>query len=141
MAWLRGCWHGLVNQRDFGEQWSAPAGGIMVGIGHTAMQGRTLDYQYLRLESRPDGVYYVAIAKGRKEQTFRLADVRRDEANGAQVFTFDNVASEFPQHLVYHRGAEGWLYAGIDGQISGVDRKVTYPMRHVSCETGALLGQ
>ncbi|HEY1326432.1 MAG TPA: DUF6265 family protein [Casimicrobiaceae bacterium] len=141
LAWLQGCWHGNVNQRDFSEQWSAPAAGTMVGIGRTVMQGRTLDSQHLRIESRPDGVFYVATADGKQEQRFRLVDTEHDEASGAETFTFDNVAAGFPRHITYRRGAEGWLYAGIDGTLSGQERKVLYPMRHVSCESGDLLAQ
>jgi len=52
MAWLQGCWRGTVNQREFREQWLPPAGGMMIGASHTVMQGRTQDYEYLRLEAQ-----------------------------------------------------------------------------------------
>ena len=139
LDWLQGCWRGTVNQREFREQWLPPGGGMMIGAGHTVMQGRTQDYEYLRLETRPDGLYYVAVPSGEKEATFRLSGVARDEVNGADIWTFNNVVAGFPQRIVYRRGAEGWLYAGIEGTLNGEERKVLYPMRRVNCETGEIL--
>src|SRR5215831_18899700 len=37
LAWLRGCWLGNVNRREFLEQWSPPRGGMMVGFSHTVV--------------------------------------------------------------------------------------------------------
>lgn len=139
LDWLGGCWRGTVNQREFREQWLPAGGGMMIGAGHTVLQGRTQDYEYLRLEARGDGLYYVALPSGQKETTFRLAGTARDEASGADIWTFANVAEGFPQRIVYRRGAEGWLYAGVEGTLNGEERKVLYPMRHVSCESGELI--
>jgi hypothetical protein len=139
LEWLSGCWRGTVNQREFREQWLPAAGGMMIGAGHTVLQARTQDYEYLRLEARADGLYYVALPSGQKEASFRLAGTSRDEVSGADIWTFANVAEGFPQRVVYRRGAEGWLYAGIEGTLNGEARKVLYPMRHVSCETGELI--
>jgi len=139
LEWLSGCWRGTVNQREFREQWLPAAGGMMIGAGHTVLQARTQDYEYLRLEARPDGLYYVALPSGQKEASFRLVGTTRDEASGADIWTFANVAEGFPQRIVYRRGSEGWLYAGIEGSLNGEERKVLYPMRHVSCETGDLI--
>jgi hypothetical protein len=159
LAWLRGCWRGEVNRREFLEQWSPARGGMMVGISHTVttqkFQGtvkekmdavgkakagpsneKTQDYEYLRLESRPDGVYYVAIPSGKKEVAFKLTDVADNQ--GARLFTFSNAVDEFPQRIVYgHAG--GWLYAQVMAKAGEAGRDVTYPMQHVDCATGAIL--
>src|SRR5262249_4481894 len=79
--WLRGCWLGSANRREFFEQWSPQRGGMMVGFSHTVVapkfQGgtvkekleaagkitadpthdKTQDFEYLRLEQRADGIY------------------------------------------------------------------------------------
>ena len=160
LAWLRGCWRGEVNRREFLEQWSPPRGGMMVGISHTVVgakfQGalkekmdtagkakadagkeRTQDYEYLRLEARPDGVYYVAVPSGKKEVAFKLTDVADDK--GAKVFTFTNSVDEFPQRIAYRHGSEGWLYAQDTGKPDEAGKDVTYPMQHVDCATGAVV--
>jgi uncharacterized protein DUF6265 len=139
LAWLAGCWHGNVNQREFREHWLPMGGGMLVGAGQTVTQDATQDYEYLRLEARPDGVYYVTLPSGQKESTFKLTGTATDDKENAQTFTFTNAADEFPQRIVYRRGGDGWLYASIEGTSSGAERKVIYPMRHVSCETGEVL--
>ena len=136
LAWLEGCWRGAVSQREFRERWPL-RGGMMVGAGQTVMQDKTQDYEYLRLEARPDGVYYVTLPSGNRESVFKLATVAPDERN--TVYTFNNVVDEFPQHVVYVRATEGWLYASIEGKLKGEDRKVTYPMRRIGCESGELI--
>jgi len=137
LAWLAGCWRGSVNQREFREQWMPLRGGMMVGVSHTVMAGKTQDFEYLRLESRPDGEYYVAIPAGKAETLFKLTGKTRDGDD--EIFTFANRVNEFPQTIIYRRGTLGWLYAHVEGTISGAERKVIYPMRRTDCETGEVI--
>jgi hypothetical protein len=133
-AWLAGCWEGKANQRDFREEWLPLRGDVMVGASQTAMQGKTLSYEYLRLEPRADVVYYISAPSGKKETPFRLSDKKVDGDN--EIFTFENVSGEFPQRITYRHATEGWLYAYVEGEINGERKQVIYPMRHVDCQTG-----
>jgi hypothetical protein len=135
LDWLSGCWRGSVNERLFREHWLPLAGGMMVGAGQVVMQGRTIDYQYLRMEARDDGVHYVIFGENGQHADFRLASIARDEANEATVFTFERPGGAFPQRVVYRRATKGWLYASVEGTLSGKERNVIYPMRRVDCET------
>ena len=137
LGWLEGCWRGEVNRREFREYWLPLRGGMIVGAGHTVMQDKTQDFEYMRIEARPDGVYYVVAPSGKPESSFKLATIT-DDSNGSE-FTFVKAADEFPQRIVYHRGVEGWLYASIEGKANGEERKVIYPMRRVGCESGELI--
>ena len=159
LAWLRGCWKGSVARREFREQWMPPRGGMMVGISHTVvapkLQGsmqqrletvgkeeesaadKTQDFEYLRLEIRRDGVYYVDVPSGKTERAFKLTGVGED--NGAELYTFTNPVDEFPQRIVYRRGKEGWLYAQVMAKPGTGAKDVIYPMRHVDCLTDAFL--
>src|SRR5688500_734656 len=58
-AWLEGCWRGEVNRREYREHWLPLRGGLMIGVSHTTSEGKTQGYEYLRLEPRADGVYYI----------------------------------------------------------------------------------
>ena len=145
-SWLRGCWAGKVAQFDFVESWLAERGGMMVGIGQTIVPNtkpasgfKTQDYQYLRLEERPDGVYYVAIPSGKKEIAFKFTSV--GEELGREAYTFTNPTDEFPKKIVYMRGKEGWLFAKVAGEVAKHPKEVTYPMQHVDCLTGTLLSE
>lgn len=142
LAWLRGCWAGKVEQWDFGEQWQPPRAGMMVGVSQSIVQDRTHggewhvdDYTYLRLEARPDGVYYVAIPAGKKELSFKLTATQMDQ--GDKVFTFTAAAEGYPQRILYRHTKAGSLFAHVAGKVDGRDKEVIYPMHHVDCVTGA----
>jgi hypothetical protein len=137
LEWLGGCWGGTVNQRDFREQWSPLRGTILLGVGSTVYQGKPQSYEYLRIEPRADGVYYVALPSGQKEAAFRLASITTDDKD--TIFTFENADHDFPQRIQYRRGTEGWLYATVEGKLNGEDKKIIYPMRRIDCETGEFI--
>jgi hypothetical protein len=137
LAWLDGCWAGTVNQRDFREQWSPMRGGVLIGFGSTVFQAKLQSYEYLRIEPRTDGVYYVAIPSGQKEDAFKLVSITTDDKD--TIFTFSNPDHDFPQRIIYRRGTGGWLYATIEGTLKGEDRQVIYPMRRIGCESGAFI--
>jgi len=138
LAWLEGCWRGVANDREFREHWLPLRGDLLVGVSHTVMEGKTVGFEYLRLESRGPDVFYINSTPGQKELPFRLAEVTSVE-NGAVEFRFANPDLSFPQKLAYRRASEGWLYASVEGRSNGVERKLVYPMRHIDCGTGDLI--
>jgi hypothetical protein len=141
LAWMHGCWEGKVNQRDFREEWLPLAGDMMIGVSQTTLRGKTVDFEYLRLEPRPEGVFYVAAPSGKDEAAFRLAG-QSTAVGGDEVFTFVNATPgvEYPQRIIYRHASEGWLYATVEGKIKGADKQVIFPMRRVDCQTGVVAG-
>ena len=137
LAWLSGCWRGEVNKREFREFWHPLRGNVMVGVSRNALPERTISFEYLRLEPRADGVYYVTASMGRNESAFKLASTKRDGTD--EIFTFQRGGTEFPTSLTYRRGGGGWLYVEVAGQAQGKDHKVTYPFRRVGCESGEFI--
>ena len=137
LAWLEGCWQGNVNQREFREQWLPLRAGLLIGAGQSVMRGRMLDYQFLRLEPRADGIYFTQFSGDRKEVSFKLASTTTDDKD--TIFTFASTGDGFPARLTYRRGVEGWLYQTIEGPLNGSERKVIYPLRRVDCESGELI--
>ena len=138
LAWLEGCWSSDVNKRETREHWLPLRGDLLLGMSQTVTQGKTQDYEYLRMESRPDGVYYVVLPSGENATSFKYegtsAVVMGDRTDDEFVFT--NSTLEFPNKIVYRRAREGWLYVSVEGKVKGNDKEVTYPMRRISCETG-----
>ena len=137
LSWLSGCWRGSVNQREFLEHWLPLRGNLMIGASHTVTQDRTQNFEYVRIESRADGLYYVAHPSAGKDLSFRLAERQVDGPD--TIFTFANDAHDFPQRIVYRRGTEGWLYIHVEGRVQGEERKVIYPLRRIDCESGDLI--
>lgn len=140
LAWLEGCWAGTVNQRTFREQWTPVRGNMLLGVGSTVYQGKMQNYEYLRIEARPEGVFYVALPSGQKETPFKLTAIAPDDQQ-ATLYTFSNAANDFPQEIIYRRATEGWLYATIQGKLKGEDRKALFPMRRIDCESGDFIRQ
>lgn len=139
LGWLAGCWTGTVNQRSFREQWSPVRGNMLIGASSTVHQGKVQDFEFLRIEQRPDGVFYIASPGGKGETAFKLGTTTSDQFD--TVYTFSNGANEFPQEILYRRASEGWLYATIQGILKGQERKVIFPMRRIDCESGEIIRQ
>ena len=141
LSWLQGCWASDVNKRETREHWLPLRGNLMLGMSQTVIQGKTQDYEYLRMESRPDGVYYVVLPSGQNATSFKfegktvvtMGDRSDDE------FVFTNATLEFPSKIVYRRARQGWLYVSVTGKVKGNDKEVTYPMRRISCDTGEVI--
>ena len=116
-------------------------GGMLIGVSQTVMRGKMQDYEYLRLESRPDGVYYVAAPSGKAEAAISAggADRGQDGRPERHDLHLRQSRPEFPQRIIYRRASEGWLYATVEGKVGGADRQVIYPMRRVDCESGELI--
>jgi hypothetical protein len=112
-------------------------GNLLVGAGHTVTGARTQDFEFLRIEPRADGVYYVAMPSGQREAAFRMGERTTDGAD--TIFTFTNPAHDFPQTIVYRRGTGGWLYVHVEGKLAGEERRIIYPFRRVDCESGEFI--
>jgi hypothetical protein len=137
LAWLAGCWQGNVNEREFRETWLPLRGGMLIGAGQQVLRGVMQDYEFLRIDARPDGIHFTQFSGDRKESSFKLSATTAD--GNDTIFTFANTTAAFPARLVYRHGAEGWLYETIEGPLNGSDKKVIYPLRRVDCETGELV--
>ena len=124
-------------QREFREFWHPPRGNLMVGVSRTALPERTISFEYLRLEPKADGIYYVSGSPGKPESAFKLVQGARD--GNDEIYTFKRGGADFPSTLVYRRAGGGWLYIEVAGQVKGRDDKVTYPFRRVDCETGEFI--
>lgn len=124
-------------QYEFREHWLPLRGGLMVGAAHVVFQGKSQEFEYLRLETRPDGVYYIAIPSGKKETPFKLTTVAVEDMD--TIFTFTNPIDEYPQRIIYRRGIDGWLYATVEGKTGSKEQKVIYPMRRIDCQTGSFI--
>ena len=118
------------------------SGAMMIGVSQTVERGVTQSFEYLRLEPRAEGVFYVAIPAGKTETAMRFEGETVDKTldRNDAVFTFVNPKQEvFPERISYRRATEGWLYASVEGKVNGAERKATYPMRRINCESGEFI--
>ena len=122
LSWISGSWRTAPGGKvQIEEQWMAPAGSSMLGMSRTVSGDRTVEFEYLRLEQRADGIYYVAHPKARCPGTdFKLTQLTGQEA------IFENPAHDFPKRIIYQKGADGSLTASIDGGAGTKSMKFVY---------------
>ena len=113
LAWLAGSWSGSTGGVDMEEHWTAPKGSSMIGIHRDVGKGRTLSFEFLRIEQQRDQVVYLSMPNGKSPATpFPLK-----EASANRV-VFENPAHDFPQRIIYWKdGAD--LRARIEGTMNG----------------------
>lgn len=110
VSWISGDWQTAPGgRRQIEEHWTVAAGGSMMGVSRTIAGDKTVEFEYLRIEQRADGVYYVAHPKARCPGTdFKLTRASATEA------VFENPQHDFPKRIIYRKTGDG-LTASIDG--------------------------
>ena len=111
LAWMAGAWETAPGgKRQIEEHWTQAAGASMMGMSRTVAGDKTVEFEYLRIEQRADGIYYVAHPKARCPGTdFKLTRASATEA------VFENPQHDFPKRIIYRKGADDSLTATVDG--------------------------
>ncbi len=108
LRFLEGSWKGESGAMVFEERWTDAAGGTMLGVARTIASGKIVGFEFLRIEGREDGVYYVAQPNGNPPTEFRMTRVSGSEA------VFENPQHDHPKIIRYRR-SEDALVAEIEG--------------------------
>lgn len=111
ISWISGDWQTeRGGRRQIEEHWTTVAGASMLGMSRTVAGDKTVEFEYLRIEQRADGIYYVAHPKARCPGTdFKLTRASATEA------VFENPQHDFPKRIIYRKIADDALTASIDG--------------------------
>ena len=111
LSWISGDWQTPPGGRaQIEEHWTQPGGASMIGMSRTIAGNKTAEFEYLRIEQRADGIYYVAHPKARCPGTdFKLTRLTAQEA------VFENPQHDFPKRIIYRKTAADALTASIDG--------------------------
>ena len=113
LSWMAGSWSGAARGVEMEEHWTSPKGNSMVGIHRDIGKGRTVSFEFLRIEQQDDRIVYLSMPNGRSPATsFPLKEV-----TGTRV-VFENPAHDFPQRIIYWKDGND-LRARIEGTING----------------------
>ena len=113
LAWLAGAWINIDGRQISEEHWTLPAGGTMLGVNRTIIEGETVAFEFLRIEETPRGIVYYASPGGRYPPTpFGLLRL-----NGQRV-VFSSADHDFPTRIRYHRQGNR-LFGAIEGEEDG----------------------
>jgi hypothetical protein len=113
LAWIAGSWTGSSGGVDMEEHWTAPKGNSMIGIHRDVAKGRTVSFEFLRIEMQKAQIVYLSMPNGRSPATpFPLKEV-----SGTRV-VFENPTHDFPQRIIYWKDGND-LRARIEGTMNG----------------------
>ncbi|MBL8294993.1 MAG: hypothetical protein JNN08_24325 [Bryobacterales bacterium] len=113
LAWMEGHWSGQMGRAALEEVWIAPAGGAMLGVSRTVARDRMVAFEFLRIESRADGIYYVAQPGGRPPTAFKLT------RSAAALAVFENPQHDHPKKITYRLEGANTLVAAVEGDEGG----------------------
>jgi hypothetical protein len=113
LAWMVGAWTGKMGRAGIEEHWIPPAGKTMMAVARTVVGDRTVAFEFLRIEQRPDAIVYVAQPGGRPPTEFRLT------ASTPTSATFENPQHDHPKLIRYTKEGESTLIAEIEGDEKG----------------------
>jgi Domain of unknown function (DUF6265) len=108
LRFIEGVWKGESGKAVIEERWTDAAGGVMLGVSRTLVSGKMVAFEFLRIEARADGVFYVAQPGGRPPTDFKLTKVSAGEA------VFENPQHDHPK-VIRYRSADGALIAEVEG--------------------------
>jgi hypothetical protein len=110
LAWLSGDWETAPGRIQIDEHWTKVAGGSLIGMSRTVAEGKTVFFEYLRIEARGADIYYVAHPKARTPGVdFKLIRLTGQEA------VFENLTHDFPKRIIYRKNGDGALTARVEG--------------------------
>lgn len=115
LSWMAGCWvqKGRGPGSFTAENWTKPMG-LMLGTNRSVKDSKVRSYEYLRIESRADGVYYVAKpSSAASEISFKLKSLRDKKV------VFENLEHDFPKRIIYSLASEKNLQARAEDDSKG----------------------
>jgi hypothetical protein len=113
LDFMAGCWEGEQEGVRSEECWLAPANGLMVGMHRDLFKGDRTFFEFLRIESGPEGINYLASPAGAPATIFRLA------AAGPGRVEFANPQHDYPQRIIYQADGGDRLKARVEGPGAG----------------------
>ncbi|MFN6964882.1 MAG: DUF6265 family protein [Pyrinomonadaceae bacterium] len=129
LAWLAGCWeqYDHAKRSRVSENWMKPDGGLMLGTARSVRNGAVVNFEFMRIEKRREGTFYVAKTSQNKDEiAFRLVSRARLEA------TFENPAHDFPQRITYRLDGD-ILRARVEGLNKDKPSALNYELKSVAC--------
>jgi hypothetical protein len=128
LSWMAGSWE-LANERvRIEEHWIPAKGGLMLGVGRTLRGENAVAFEFLRIEEREDGIYYVAQPNGQPPTAFKLTKW------GDKLVEFENPDHDFPQVIRYQMKSDGTLLAQAEGKRGGKMSTLSFPYRPLAKE-------
>jgi hypothetical protein len=109
LSFISGDWEMKTDTGRTQENWTHPDGGSMLGTGRVIRDEKMVFFEFLRIETRNDNLFYVAQPGGGSGTVFRLTSLEKKTA------VFENPKHDFPKKITYRLEEDGSLLARIEG--------------------------
>ena len=127
-AFAAGCWQAIAGDTTMEEQWSRPAGGVMLGMARVVSGGKTVFTEFVEVREKPEGlVMTVALGIGKPPTSFTRIGA------GTNEVVFENKAHDFPQRVRYRNDGKDALFARVEGTQKGQAKSEDFPYKRVAC--------
>jgi hypothetical protein len=127
-AFAAGCWQAAAGDTTMEEQWTRPAGGVMLGTARVVSGGKTVFTEFVEVREKPEGlVMTVALGIGKPSTSFTRI------VAGPNEVVFENKAHDFPQRVRYRNDGKDALHARVEGTQKGEAKGEDFPYRRVAC--------
>lgn len=106
LSWMAGHWSATIDGVQMEEVWTAPDGGMLLGLHRDVKNGRA-QFEFMRIARTEEGIFFFAQPGGRPPTPFRLT-----HASDTRV-VFEKPDHDFPKRIIYEL-REGKLCARVD---------------------------
>jgi hypothetical protein len=108
---------------------------MLVGMSRTVEAGRTISFEFIRIEARADGVFFVAQPGGRPPVDFRLAS-----DPGPELVFLNPGHEDHLKRIIYRRQNADTMIARIEGADFWKSFAVDYPYKRALGRVGSNCG-
>jgi hypothetical protein len=125
---IQGLWVTKRANGDIYEQWARADSSRFVGKSYRVVKSDTLVLETMSLYYQQEEIVFAPVAAGQNDEKqvfFKLKSIE-----GA-AFTFENLAHDFPQRIVYNIKSENILHAYIEGQMEAKKKRIDYPYTRI----------
>ena len=123
ISFMTGCWTGASsNGATIEEHYSEAADNLLIGMTRYVRGGHVVDFEFTTIERSDSSFVMTPRPKGVKSDSFPLKEVTDGKA------VWENLKHDFPQRIIYRRGADGSLIARIEGTTPRGERNMEWTM-------------
>jgi Domain of unknown function (DUF6265) len=114
LTWMAGDWELREGNSCTEESWTLPADDKMIGMSRTIENGETRSFEFIRIEARADGIFYVAQPGGRPPVDFKLST-----SPGPELTFLNPGHADHLKRILYRRDGDAGMAARIEGENNG----------------------